>query len=205
MNKITAGVLAASAAALVVSGCYYTTSGRPVPNPASARTTAATTAVAAPSTSALPTKPPLQPGPHSWIADVDLPEGTEECSSSMCSRDNTSYRRDNHWEFWRYSAPYDDTIAFLRDRVATGRQYDAHGATWWSGLPPCYNAIHQSPPWGWTDVDDGTHWLWTDGARWLLVVVYKPPVKLAGTGEIVPSGVVSIAQGSSLNLGCLRA
>jgi hypothetical protein len=148
MNKITAGVLAASAAALVVSGCYYTTSGRPVPNPASARTTAATTAVAAPSTSALPTKPPLQPGPHSWIADVDLPEGTEECSSSMCSRDNTSYRRDNHWEFWRYSAPYDDTIAFLRDRFATGRQYDAHGATWWSGLPPCYNAIHQSPPWG---------------------------------------------------------
>ena len=53
---------------------------------------------------------------------------------------------------------YNDTLAFLRDRFATEWRYDTHRATWWKGLPPCYNTAHQSPPWGWTDDDSTTAW-----------------------------------------------
>ena len=43
MTKVMAGIMAAGAAALVRSGCYSTTSERPVPNPNSVMTTASGT------------------------------------------------------------------------------------------------------------------------------------------------------------------
>jgi hypothetical protein len=180
MNKIAAAITA-GAVALAASGCYYTTSGRPVPN-----STSATTVVAAPSSSAPPTKPALQPGPHSWVADIDLPEGTAPCATFMCS-DSPYEEHDPHRENWRYSAPYDDTVAWLRDRFATGRRYDTHGATWWKGLPPCYDTVHQSPPSGWAG-DGFIRWVWADGARWLQIDVLQP-------GRSMPFGVVSIGEG----------
>ena len=36
----------------------------------------------------------------------------------------------------RYTAPYADTVTFLQTQFATGRRYDAYGATWWQNLPP---------------------------------------------------------------------
>jgi hypothetical protein len=93
-------------------------------------------------------------------------------------------------EMWRYSAPYDDVVSFLQTRFASGRRYDTHGATWWNGLPPCYDTNHQSPPWGWT-ISDGTEWVWSDGARRLGVLLEKPGIK-NGVGEIVPWGTVFI-------------
>ena len=107
----------------------------------------------------------LQPGPHSALADVDLPEGTVQCTTNGCPPDP-------HKEYWDYSAPYDDVVAFLRKRFATGRRYDTHGATWWNGLPPCYDKGHQSPPWGHT-LDGATEWVWADAARMLAVDVNK--------------------------------
>ena len=125
-----------------------------------------TAAPASPATtSAPPTTVGLQPGPHSAIADVDLPEGTVQCTTNGCPPDP-------HKEYWRYSAPYDDVVAFLRTRFATGRRYDTHGATWWNGLPPCYDKAHQSPPWGRT-LDGATEWAWSDGAKMLAVDVSK--------------------------------
>jgi hypothetical protein len=56
MNKITARILAAGAVMLLASGCYYTTAGHAVPNPASVMTTPATTAVAPPTADAPTTK-----------------------------------------------------------------------------------------------------------------------------------------------------
>ena len=82
-----------------------------------------TAAPASPTTSAPPTMVELQPGPHSAIADVDLPEGTVQCTTNGCVGDP-------HTEHWFYSAPYDDVVAFLRKQFATGRRYDTHGATW---------------------------------------------------------------------------
>jgi hypothetical protein len=105
------GLLAAAAAVLVAVACTQHIAGPPA------------------TTSAPPETVELQPGPHSAIADVDLPEGTVQCTTNFCVRDP-------HKEYWHYSAPYDDVVAFLRKRFATGRRYDTHGATWWNGLPP---------------------------------------------------------------------
>jgi hypothetical protein len=136
------------------------------------------------------TQPPvgLQPGPHSAIADVDLPEGTVQCTTIGCISDLAN--KDPHHEYWRYSASYDDTVAFLQKRFATGQRYDTHGATWWKGLPPCYDTNHQSPPWGWTH-DDVIEWVWSDGATKLVVELDKPGIKTAG-GDILPFGRVVI-------------
>jgi hypothetical protein len=147
-------------------------------NPTTPETTTSTT-----TTAAIKPKPRLQPGPHSLIADVDLPEGTVPCATYDCGE---LPHRDTHSEYWRYSASYDDTVAFLRDQFATGRRYDARGATWWKGLPPCYDTKHQSPPWGWT-VGPWTEWTWSDGATWLEVMVYPP-------GSIAPFGVIGMDQ-----------
>jgi len=97
-------------------------------------TAACTQHIAGPpaSTSTPPKTVELHPGRHSAIADVDLPEGTVQCTTIGCVSDP-------HREYWHYSAPYDDVVAFLRKRFATGWRYDAHGATWWDGLPPCYD------------------------------------------------------------------
>jgi hypothetical protein len=140
-----------TAVAVLAAACANTHTAAP-PSPAT--------------TSAPPTTVGLQPGPHSAIADVDLPEGTVQCTTNGCVGDP-------HTEHWFYSAPYDDVVAFLRKRFATGRRYDTHGATWWNGLPPCYDKGHQSPPWGRT-FDGGTkltEWMWSDAAKTLAVDV----------------------------------
>jgi hypothetical protein len=135
---------------------------------------------------------PLQPGPHSALADVDLPEGTVPCTTSGCIGNTGASFSDEEW--WRYSVPYDDLVAFLRERFATGRRYDTHGATWWNSLPPCYDTDHQSPPWGKTLNDGtGTDWIWNDGATKLYVSVDKPGIKTAG-GDIVPVGRILIGK-----------
>ncbi len=118
-----------------------------------------------------PPAPPVarQPGPHSPLADVDLPAGVVFAGNS------------SNQERWRYTAPYDDTVAFLRKQFATGRKYDTQGATWWQDLPPCYNdkfdanttPRHESPPGGWV-MEDSTLWLWTDGSIALSVEVFSP-------------------------------
>ncbi|MGO9511015.1 MAG: hypothetical protein ACLPXZ_28195 [Mycobacterium sp.] len=144
---------------------------------------------------------PLQPGPHSAIADVDLPVGTVQCIDFGCI-DGPAIT-DPGYEWWRYVAPYDDIVAFMRDRFGTGRQYDAHGATWWHGLPPCYDANHDSPPSGWA-TDGGTRWIWSDNAKALVVAVDKPGIK-AGDGDIVPFGrIYVISVGSSVGAVCYR-
>jgi hypothetical protein len=129
----------ATAASVLTTACANTHFAAP-PSPATASAPATTVG--------------LQPGPHSATADVDLPEGTIQCttdSTSGCGITST----DPHTEHWNYSAAYDDVVAFLRKRFATGRRYDTHGATWWDGLPPCYDKGHQSPPLGRT-LDGGT-------------------------------------------------
>ena len=52
---------------------------------------------------------PLQPGPHSAIADVDLPAGTVPVP-----------RADSDGEYWHYTAPYPDTVTFLQKNCAIG-------------------------------------------------------------------------------------
>ena len=117
-----------------------------------------------PPTTVAPPTVELQPGPRAPLADVDLPAGAVfEGNSSDEER-------------WRYNAPYDDTVAFLRKQFASGRKYDTHGATWWRDLPPCYNDKYESPPGGWV-MKDSTLWLWTDGSISLSVEVFRPSSK----------------------------
>jgi hypothetical protein len=158
----------------------------PTPTAASAGSPAA-----APSRAATTTAPTLRAGPHSFVADVDLPGGSVQDRQDDDS--STS-------EGWNYSAPYDDIVAFLRAQFATGRQYDAHGATWWKGLPPCYYAHHTPPPKGWSSVTPGgislTYWNWADGVNWLDVTVYGPHGGKPGT--------MSISRGSDPSVGVLE-
>jgi len=130
-----------------------------------------------PATPAAPTPQPtsaveFQPGPHSPLADVDLPAGVTFAGSSSIE------------ESWNYSVSYDDTVAFLRKQFATGRKYDTRGATWWRDLPPCYNGTrHESPPWGWV-MDDSTLWVWADANTLLSVEVFRP------SSTITPNEIV---------------
>jgi hypothetical protein len=109
------------------------------------------------------------------MADVDLPAGTVALPVAL--PENTSDEED-----WRYSAPYDDVVAFLQKQFATGRTYDIKGATWWRNLPPCYNNFHKSPPEGWV-LDDSTHWVWADSAMSLDLQVFRPGNRIAPQGE----------------------
>jgi hypothetical protein len=146
-------------AVLVVAAAACT---QHIPGPSSPTTVAPTTVAPTTSARAAPSPPPtswqpsptppppptvaLQPGPHSKLADVDLAAGT------VLLPGNASDEED-----WRYTASYDDTVAFLRKQFATGPKYDTHGATRWRDLPPCYNSkydwntaspAHESPPQG---------------------------------------------------------
>ena len=151
--------MAATATLVAAVACgHHAPSAAPPTTPPPAQASLATTSVP-------PTTVGLQPGPHSAIADVDLPEGTVQCTTNGCPPDP-------HREHWQYSAPYDDVVAFLRTRFATGRRFDTHGATWWNGLPPCYDKEHQSPPWGRT-LNGGIEWAWSDGAKMLAVDLNK--------------------------------
>jgi len=112
---------------------------------------------------------PLQPGQHSAIADIDLPEGTVPCTSSGCRTPP------EHEEVWRYNAPFLDVVEFLNKEFN-----DARGPTWWNDLPPC--------PLGGPTGNDAHQWTWSDDARWLAVAVFMP-------GDIAPFGKIYIACG----------
>jgi hypothetical protein len=146
--------------------------------------------------------PVLRPGPHSAIADVDLPEGTVPCTKSSCIGEDPA-TPDPHQEWWHYNAPYDDVVVFLRTRFATGRRYDSHGATYWRGLSPCYDENHQSPPQGWV-YDKATMWLWSDGVL-ALEVILEAPGSRTGGGFVLPNGRLLIAEFSGGGTGCYRA
>jgi hypothetical protein len=130
-----------------------------------------------PATPAAPTPQPtpaveLQRGPHSPLADVDLPAGVAFAGNSSIE------------EHWKYSSSYDDTVTFLRKQFATGRKYDARGATRSRDLPPCYNDTrHESPPGGWV-MDDSTLWVWADANTSLSVEVFRP------SSTITPNEIV---------------
>jgi hypothetical protein len=91
---------------------------------------------------------PLQPGPHSAIADIALPEGTIPCTASRCRRPP------EYEEVWRYIASYDDVVVFLRNQFGTGPFND---------LPRC-------PP---GETNDAGEWMWSNDARWLAVAVSR--------------------------------
>lgn len=120
-----------------------------------------------------PEPPSLAPGPHSAVADVDLPAGTVQVP------DQTGQK-----EHWRYNVSYGQAVTFLQDQFGTGRKYDSYGATWWGGLPPCYDANHQAPPKGW-ERGDFHDWVWSDGAVSIVVEVYRPGAPVGG-GETRP-------------------
>ena len=112
---------------------------------------------------------PLQPGPHSAIADIDLPEGSVPCTTSGCRSPVPNE------EVWRYSAPYKDVVAFLHGRLDNKRLSN--------GLPPC-------GPTG----NDAHEWRWSDDARWFAVAVVKPGPEDA-TDDNAPFGAIYIACG----------
>jgi hypothetical protein len=190
MRKIIAVAVAAS----------LTSCGTPPPPSATVTVTIATpTRPASPSTpSPSPSPPPpptgLRPGPHSAVADIDLPAGTVPETSTPDG------------EMWSYSAPYDDVVAFLQRQFATGRRYDDYGATWWNGLPPCYNdtkynpadPAHESPPRGWVD-DNGTEWRWSDGAATLDVLLTPQGVPRGQNGKKILVGIINESSGVTCN------
>lgn len=91
---------------------------------------------------------PLQPGPHSAIADIALPAGTVRCTSNGCKVHPT------YEEVWQFNAPYDDVVAFLGNELGTGPH---------DGLAAC-------PPAG---PDNAHEWKWSDDARWMAVAVHR--------------------------------
>ncbi len=173
-------VLATAACTRYVSGPPpSTTTVAPPSTTMVAPTNTRTATQASPPTVSAPTTQPsvgLQPGPHSAIADIDLPAGTVPRSGP------------SEEEYWTYTAPYPDTVTFLQNQFATGRRYDTYGATWWNGLPPCYDDAspkHHSPPLG-SDAGerlggqpgDAHEWVWSDGAVTLFIRMYRPGADL---------------------------
>jgi hypothetical protein len=180
-GRIVARMLALAAAVAAAAAC---TQSIPSPQPTTvAPTNTYTAAPASPTTRWGPppttTPPRLQPGPHSAIADIDLPAGTIPVRSP-----------DSDGEYWHYTATYPDTLTFLQNRFATGRRYDTYGATWWNGLPPCYDNAHQSPPLGSDGGDrfggqpgDLHEWMWSDGGLTLYISVSRPGADFGGKKE----------------------
>jgi hypothetical protein len=155
---------AAALAVLAAAACTRQASGPP---PSSTATAPANT-----QTAATPTTSGLKPGPHSPLADVDLPAGATFAGSSSLE------------ERWNYGTSYAATAAFLSKQFASGRKYDARGATWWRALPPCYNGTHhESPPEGWV-TDDSTRWVWADANTSLSVQIFRP------SSTVTPSEIV---------------
>jgi hypothetical protein len=113
---------------------------------------------------------PLQPGPHSAIADIVLPAGTVPCTNSACRHP------DGYEEMWRFNAPYNDVVRFLGDELGTGQR---------NGLPAC-------PPAG---PNTEREWKWADETRWMAVAVSQAGRK-DGTGESAPFGTIYIACGT---------
>src|ERR1700751_1807757 len=158
-------------AVLAAAACARDASGPPGLTTAAPTNTHAPAPASPASTPALPTVE-LKPGPHSPLADVDLPADVTFAGNSSLE------------ELWNYSPSYDDTVTFLRKQFATGRKYDAHGATWWRDLPPCYNGTHhESPPEGWI-MQDSTLWVWADAKTMLSVEVFRP------SSTITPNEIV---------------
>jgi hypothetical protein len=145
-------------AALVSAACA------PHQPPAPAPPTAATSATSS--------GQPIQPGPHSALANIRLPAGAVFDGNSSLE------------ERWRYNTPYEATVGLLSSQFATGPKYDSNGATSWLKLPPCYNGEHESPPKGWVSADT-TRWLWTDGSTSLSVQIFRPNSGTSNPGEIV--------------------
>lgn len=171
-----AAIVAAATLAVQLSSHEQNTDSTP--------TTSAAVSPPAPTHQTTAPQPPssgaLQPGPHSPLADVALPADIVMVGNSSSQ------------EVWRYTARYDDVVAFFRSQFATGRRYDPHGATWWRDLPPCYRdgfdrragtPSHQSPPHGWVK-EDSTQWLWADERISLSVAVFRP------TSQTAPSEIV---------------
>jgi len=159
-------------AALVVVVASCTRQGTGLPAPASSTVPPITTFSVPATTFSVPaeapvatlthtptsTKPSLRLGPHSAVADIDLPEGTLQ--------EDDGYGP--HAEEWRYTVTREEMLTFLREQFATGPVYDAQGATSWRGLPPCYLGHESSSPRG---VESGwaTVWEWSDGLVYLQV------------------------------------
>jgi hypothetical protein len=175
-------MLLLAVAVVAAAACTGHVPGPPAAPPTTAPTNTYTAAPASPTTRWTPaTTPPLQPGPHPAIADIDLPAGTVPVPASSDE------------EYWHYTAPYAATVAFLQNQFATGRRFDTYGATWWNGLPPCYDNAspkHQSPPLG-SDAGDRFgeqpgdlhEWVWSDGALTLYVSMSRPGTDFGGKKE----------------------
>jgi hypothetical protein len=113
---------------------------------------------------------PLQPGPHSAIADIVLPAGTVPCTNSRCKHPL------GYEELWRFNAPYEDVVEFLSNELGTGPR---------DGLAAC-------PPSG---PDNASEWKWSDEARWMAVAVHSAGREDA-TGDSAPFGAIYIACGT---------
>jgi hypothetical protein len=156
---------AAALAVLAAAACTRDVSGPPPPPTTAALPSVHTATPASPTVE-------LKPGPHSPLADVDLPAGVALAGNSSLE------------ERWSYSSSYDDTVAFLRKQFAIGQKYDTHGATLWRDLPPCYNDTgDESPPEGWV-LENSTLWVWANANTALSVEVFGP------SGVITPDEIV---------------
>ena len=177
MAHRTLTVAAALAALLAVAGCSGTSMRSATTVTVTATQTAASASASTPvetlmPTAASPTKasPTLRPGPRSAVAEIDLPEGTTQCSDAMCDPKIGPSQSPNS-EDWQYTVPFESLIPFLSNQFADGPQYDAHGTTSWLGLPPCYYQ-HHPPPIGGTAYGDNTWvWVWGKGSQNLEVLV----------------------------------
>lgn len=176
-DLLAAGIIVA---VLAIAGCTQNTAGPPPTTvaPTNSHTAAPVSPTA---TWAPPQTVELQPGPHSKLADVDLPVGTVPLPNNATDS-----------ETWRYNVSYDDLVAFLRKQFATGQKYDSRGAPWWRNLPPCYRSRYdynankpyeESPPKGW-DTGDSTTWQWEDSSMQLQVQAFDP------SGTIAPNEIL---------------
>lgn len=183
------GGLLAVTAVLANPACTHRAPA-PSPQTTSAPTTTSTTAPTSQTTTPTPTVPP---GPHSALADIDLPPGSV-LTKTVNNVDKAGQPITQ--EFYSYTVPYDVAVDFVGKQLSQNQSPNG----WYKGkLRPCHGRVAPNPalvppPW---HNENLTEWRWADDNRALNVDVTNPESK------VIKQPTISIGDLPISAAGCL--
>lgn len=97
-----------------------------------------------------------QPGPHSAIANIDLPVG-----STSIPVPSKAFGVEGKGEWWHYTVAYADAAQYLQGQLATGYRDPATGEYW----EHCASILPEK---------EATSWYFAGPGGWLEIVVWPP-------------------------------
>jgi hypothetical protein len=113
-------------------------------------------------------------GPHSTVADVNLPTGSTQLQGGRSSAGTLKS------EAWHYTVSYPDAVAYLKEQLDSTTFRDSAGHK----MQLCPDAFGDPVP---IVIKDETVWEYSDGIVGLRIDVIDSS-KTAGSGSIPPDG-----------------